>query len=207
VNGDGFADVIVSADAGTSPQIQVFNGKTGAILANFFAFSAPQFRGGVRVAAGDVNGDGKADIIVAAGKGGGPQVQIYDGATLRAIANWYAFNAPTYTGGVYVGAGDVNGDGLADVICGAGGGATAQVTVYNSATTNGLKSFFAFGTGFKGGVRVAASNLTGTSRASILAVPGTGGQPLVQGFDSLTLGVLSSFFAFPQGFLGGNFVG
>src|SRR5262249_29990841 len=143
----------------TSPQVQVFDGKTGALVANFFAFSTPFFKGGVRVAAADVNGDGKADIIVAAGKGGGPQVQVYDGATLALIRNFFAF-APTFGGGVFVAARDFNGDGLADIICGAGPGGGPQVTVFNSVGLNPIANFFAYTPGFAGGVRVGAYDTT-----------------------------------------------
>ena len=64
----------VSADAGGGPQVNVYNAATGALVDSFDAF-APSFTGGVRVAIGDVNGDGQDDIICAAGPGGGPQVE------------------------------------------------------------------------------------------------------------------------------------
>ena len=70
VNGDGFADLIVGADAGGGPRVTVFSGKDDSLLDNFFAYD-PGFRGGVRVAAGDVSGNGFADILTAPGPGGG----------------------------------------------------------------------------------------------------------------------------------------
>jgi hypothetical protein len=207
INGDGFADIIVSADAGTSPQIQVFDGRTGAIIANFFAFSTPYFKGGVRVAAGDVNGDGKADIIVAAGKGGGPQVQVYDGATMSVIANFYAFGVPSFGGGVFVAAGDMNSDGFAEVICGAGGGGGPQVTVYDGVSRNATANFYAYAPTFGGGVRVGARDVNGDKHADILTVAGPGGAPLAEVFDGVSLSLLNSFYAYGPGFAGGVFIG
>ena len=49
-------------------------------LFNFYAY-APNFTGGVRVAVGDVNGDGTPDIITAPGAGGGPHIKVFDGKT------------------------------------------------------------------------------------------------------------------------------
>ena len=40
----------------------------------------PNFTGGVRVATGDINGEGTPDIITGAGAGGGPHVKIFDGS-------------------------------------------------------------------------------------------------------------------------------
>jgi hypothetical protein len=62
----------------------------------------------VRVAAADVNGDGVADVITAAGPGGGPHVRVFDGAALQAgqvveLFGLFAYN-PAFTGGVYIGA-------------------------------------------------------------------------------------------------------
>jgi len=55
LNGDGFADIIIGADAGGGPNVAVFSGKDGKSLYDFFAYD-PHSAGGVRVAAGDVIG-------------------------------------------------------------------------------------------------------------------------------------------------------
>src|SRR5207237_201715 len=72
VNGDGTADIIVGVDAGTAPSVHVYNGRTGGIfsgvMGNFQAYLGT-FKGGVRVAAADLNGDGKAEVITAPGAG------------------------------------------------------------------------------------------------------------------------------------------
>jgi hypothetical protein len=56
----------------------------------------------VRVAAADVNGDGVADVITAAGPGGGPHVRVFDGQTNAELLSFFAYN-PGFTGGVWVG--------------------------------------------------------------------------------------------------------
>lgn len=75
--------------------------------------------GGVRVAAGDLDGDGRAEIITAPGFGGGPLVKVFDRRTGGLLLAYNAYDAG-FVGGVDVAAGDVNGDGKMDVITGAG---------------------------------------------------------------------------------------
>ncbi len=62
----------------------VYNANTGTVLASFYAF-APSFTGGVRVTVADLNRDGASDIIVGAGQGGGPQVEVIDGSRLKPV--------------------------------------------------------------------------------------------------------------------------
>src|SRR5262249_35076886 len=86
-NGDGYADIAIGADAGGGPQVKIFSGRGIAsgslqVLASFYAYS-PYFNGGVRLATGDINGDGTPDLIAAPGPGGGPDVRVFDGAHLN----------------------------------------------------------------------------------------------------------------------------
>jgi hypothetical protein len=202
VNGDGHDDIIVGADAGGGPQVEVFDGATGAVLASFFAFGTPSFMGGVRVAAADVNGDGRADIICAAGPGGGPQLTVYDGATFQPIANHYALGTLVFSGGLYVAAGNING--MTEIVIGAGAGGGPQVQIYDG-SLNILGNFYALAPTFTGGVRVGLTSSRGGPQ-SILTAAGPGGGPQVEAFDSSTLAALSSFFAYNPTFTGGVFV-
>ncbi|MGK4302062.1 FG-GAP repeat protein, partial [Klebsiella pneumoniae] len=70
--------VATGSDAGAAPQVNVYNADTKALLFSLTPFD-PNFTGGVRIAVGDVNGDGTPDIICAAGPGGGPNVVVVSG--------------------------------------------------------------------------------------------------------------------------------
>src|SRR5207248_2285566 len=138
-----------------------------------------RFTGGVYIAAGDVNGDGFADIVCGADAGGGPNVTVFSGRDLgrTRLLSFFPYD-PHFTGGVRVAAGDVDGDGVADIVTGAGAG----------------------------GVRVAAIDRTGTGRASVIAVCGPGGRPDIGTFDALGQSRLDDFFAYDPAFGGGLFV-
>jgi hypothetical protein len=58
----------------------------------------------VNVAAGDLNGDGRADVIAGAGPGGGPHVKAFSGVDGSAFASFDAY-APSVSEGVLVAAG------------------------------------------------------------------------------------------------------
>ena len=76
VNGDGQSDIITAPAANGGPHVKVFSGADGSLLREFFAYD-PGFTGGLQVAAGDIDNDGRIDIITAAGPGGGPHVRIF----------------------------------------------------------------------------------------------------------------------------------
>ena len=201
--------VITGTNVGGGPQVNVYNLLTQQ-TASFFAF-APSFRGGVRVASGDVTGDGIADVVVAAGPGGGPQVNVYDGSNLQLVHSFYAYNA-AFNDGIFVAVGDVNGDGYADIITGAGQGGGPHVQVFSGENYTNIASFFAYNPVFTGGISVASGDVNGDGYSDVVVGAGPGGGPHVLAVSGLQISqgtqvVLASFFAFDPGINRGVFVG
>ncbi len=214
--GSGFSSpgqtiVAAGAGAGGGPAVAIFDPTTGTQVARFFAFD-PAFAGGVRVATGDVTGDRAPDLVAGAGPGGGPRVQVFDGATGAAVRDFFAFE-PTFAGGVYVAAADFDRDGVADLVVSADVGGGPRVRVLSGRTGGTIADFFAFETTFTGGVRVAAGDVNGDGVPDLVVSAGFGGGPRVAVFDGRTLAVGSTparlapdFFAFENTLRNGAFV-
>jgi hypothetical protein len=175
LSGNGYADIVVSADAGAGPHVKVFSGRDGSLLMSFYAYD-PAFKGGVRVAVADVNGDGYADIITAPGAGApGGNVKVFSGKDGSLLESFLAFS-PSFTGGVFIAAGDVYSAGSASIIVGAGAGAPGgHVEVFNGQDLTLEESFFAFDQGFIGGVRVGTGEVNGVTAVVAGSGPGARG--------------------------------
>jgi glucose/arabinose dehydrogenase len=216
---DGFADVAASADVGGGPRVRVLSGRTGATIADFFALETT-FRGGTRVASGDVNADGVPDLVVSAGFGGGPRVAVFDGRSVTAAlparlgADFFAYE-DTLRNGTFVSAADFDKDGFADLLTGAGPGGAPRVTVFSGrefqaagqslpAGSRRLVDFFAGDTSLRQGVTVGAADADGDGVPELLAAPvGTG---RVSAFSAADASLVREYDAFP-GFTGAVFVG
>jgi len=171
VTGDGVQDLVVVPTAGGAPNVVVINGDTLATAASFYAFAAG-YKGGLTVAAGDLTGDGIADIVVGSGGGAQATVTTFAGGTFTNLKNFFAYTG--YTGQVNVGTVDVAGTGVRDIITGTGLGTRGHVVVFDYATLGTVASFYAFAAGTTSGAYVAGGNLNPASAADEIAV-GSGG--------------------------------
>ncbi|HYH67552.1 MAG TPA: FG-GAP-like repeat-containing protein, partial [Urbifossiella sp.] len=161
------------------PVVKVFGGQTFKELASFFA-SEESFRGGVEVAVGDLDGDGKAEVVTGTGAGGGPVVRVFrsDGSLTAGFAAY----GTDFRGGVFVAAGDLDGDGRAEIITGAGAGGAAHVRVFSGTDLAERAGFLASDAASRGGVRVSVSDATGDGDPEVIATSDSG----ARAFDPLT---------------------
>jgi hypothetical protein len=163
---------------------------------SFLAF--PGYDGPIAVAAGDVNADGHADVIVAASGSPGGHVKVFDGATGALIMSFFAF--PGYSGSLDVAAGDLTGDGRADVVVAAtAAGTNGHVKAFR---VDGalLESFLAL-PGSNRTFSITTADFDGDGRAEIIVGQGGVGAARITLFGPDT-SVIGAFDLFP-GFDGG----
>ncbi len=198
VNGDGFSDVVVGAygyDNGETNEgrAYLFLGSPGG-LGGSPAWTAESNQAfsyfGYWVAtAGDVNGDGYSDVVVAADSYDNGQVDegrayVYHGsaAGLGAAPAWIAESdlAEAYFGVSAATAGDVNGDGFSDVVVGAPG--------YDNGPTNKGRAFVYLGSPAGLAATPASSMDAGGAGATFGNSVATAGDVNGDGFDDVVVG-------------------
>jgi hypothetical protein len=174
----GTVEVVTGAGAGGGPHVRVFSVDTasGAVtdLAGFMAY-APAFVGGVSVAAGDFDGDGRDELVTGAGAGGGPHVRTFtvaNGAATQmtgALGDLMAFDT-AFSGGVRVAAGDLDGTPGDELVLAAGPGGGPHVRVLRNDGSE-FAGFMTFDPRFTGGVSLGEF---GTNQLTVNSLSGGG---------------------------------
>ncbi|MBL8867974.1 MAG: VCBS repeat-containing protein, partial [Planctomycetia bacterium] len=221
VNGDGVPDLAITPDEGGGPRVDMYSGNGFAKIVSFFGIDDVNFRGGARASVADMTGDGVGDLIVVAGFGGGPRVAAFDGTTLsktpeKIFGDFFAFEQ-TLRNGIFVTAGDLNGDGFADLIAGGGPGGGPRVLAFDgkSLLSNqyvNLANFFGGDPDSRGGIRLAVKDLDGDNRADLVVGSGSKAGSRVTAYLGKNIAPAGTppaeldFDSF-DGFAGGVFVG
>lgn len=184
LDGNGTDEIITTPGYGCGPQVKVFNRNGTAVLTTGFFAYASGLRVGVRVAAGDVNRDGKAEIVTVPERGEAAQVRIFDYAgKAKGTTGFYPYGTLPTGGDVTVA--DLNGDGKDEIITVPGEGYPAQVRIFNSTGKATLNAgFYAYPRSIKTGFLISAGDLNSDGKAEIVTVPKTANAAQVRTFKS-----------------------
>ncbi len=195
LNGDGIKDTVIASGPGETQLITVIDGKTGSTLYSFAPFEAG-FKGGLYVAIGDVYGVGRNVLSVGAGSTGGPRVRTFmQGNPAWVQSDFFAINDTTFSGGVRVAYGDLNGDGIDELIVSAGTGGSSRISIYegktvrpqNAKPTSIMTDFYAFEPGITNGTYVATGDINGDGHDDLIVGAGEGAGCRVKVFSGKSL--------------------
>ena len=202
LNGDGVPDLIVAPGPSKGPvghPVKVFDGRNLNLLIEFVPF--PGWKGGLQASGTDLTKDGKALVAVTAD--GSSHIKVFDLALGKEVANFFAHDPKVVTGGVRLGWGDVDGDGLPDLLTVNGpGNAITTVKVFSGKDASVLTEFHAVDNKYKGGGFIAAADFTGNGQANPVVGLDAGTIPLVRIFD-VKGKELAQWLAYDQQFKGG----
>ncbi|HUR53317.1 MAG TPA: FG-GAP-like repeat-containing protein, partial [Gemmataceae bacterium] len=121
-------------------------------------------------------------------EGGGPRVRVWRGGDFGVLADFLGIDDSNFRGGARAAVGDVNRDGLGDLLVSAGFQGGPRVAGYSGrGLTDGSRvkvfpDFFAFEETVRNGVYVAGGDLDGDGFAEVIAGGGPGGGPRVSAF-------------------------
>lgn len=163
----GKKSYIVTGRKSGTPLVRIYDTRGNIKHPGCFPFDK-NFRGGVNVSVGDLNGDKRQEIVVSPGVGGGPQVRILNNYCEVISPGFLAF-PENMRSGVSLAVGDVNGDRKAEIIAAPGPGGGSQVRIFNRNGTLLSPGFFAYGTNDRSGVFLSTGDVNQDGKDEIIA--------------------------------------
>jgi len=194
LDGDGKEEIVAGAGPGVEPYVNIFN--TDGTKRGAFLVYEKTFRGGVRVAVADVDGDGRAEIIAAPGAGREPVVKTFkEDGTLVKQALVYG---SSFRGGVHLATVDLDRDGKAEIITSPGPTGGPHIRLWSGDLSDLHRDFFAFDASMRDGTSIAVMRTA--DGPMLLAAAESWNEPVVRLFHlSLESSIKGEFRAFDPG--------
>jgi len=198
IDGDGLDEIAAGQGEGGSSWFKLFE-MNGSLIKSFKAFGAGNAQGEVHLAIGnfDTNPNDK-EIAVAHGEGGQSWVKLFR-ANGTLIRSFKAFGPVNAQGEVHLASGDLDNNGVDEIIAGMGEDGSSWVKIFNR-LGDLIRSFQAFSSaGNPGGeVHVAVGNFDADPSVEIAVSTGYNGGNKVKLFEKDGT-FISGFTAFGTG--------
>ncbi|MBI2426721.1 MAG: L,D-transpeptidase family protein [Candidatus Kerfeldbacteria bacterium] len=159
VGTDGIPEIVVGAGPNGGPTIAIYR-KDGSLIKSFYAYDRTM-KTGVNVAVGDLNGDGRGEIITSP-ETGRAHIRVFNsrGEEQFTPGGFMAYSND-HIGGAHVAAADIDGDGKDEIVTSAGYNSSGHVRGFNKWGTYIGFDIFPFASSHRGGAVVARANVDG----------------------------------------------
>ncbi|MFA6272379.1 MAG: fibronectin type III domain-containing protein [Patescibacteria group bacterium] len=137
-------------------------------------------------------------LVAVPNQGGGPQVRIFTKEG-HLLSQFFAYSQ-SFRGGVNVATGDLDSDGIDEIVVGPGTGYEPRVRIFNW-KGDLLDEISVYQDGFRNGVKVAIGDVDKKGGSEIIVSPASGGGPNIRIFgkrDGMYVPTIENFFAYNE---------
>jgi len=181
------ANILLFNDSETLGQIKLVTPK-GVVKSKFSTFTNTK----INVASGDFNGDKQVEIAVTPQGGVSSEVRIYQ-LSGKLLTKFLAYESK-FTGGVNLASGDIDGNGLDELVMSPVSQRRADIKIMNK-NFKLRTSWLAYEANYLGGANISVADLNGDGKAEIVTAPASGSSAQIKIFTSSGK-LINQFFAF-----------
>jgi hypothetical protein len=151
-----------------TPTVSIIDPASGTVVRQFDVYEQG-FMGGVQTAIHDVDNDGRDEIVVAPGRGRVGEIRVFDLDGEEMPEYRITPFGSSFLSGVNIALGDVDGDGMKDLIAGQAAGSTVSIHLGVSLgwEATPFRRYTPYGTTHLAGVSVAAADIGTITNGSI----------------------------------------